>query len=384
VTMRNRRSMVVLIGGLCLALLGCSPLVPIARGYDGEPADGPGYPATVSDDGTVISFTSHATNLVPGDTNGVRDVFVLDRRTDETTRVSVRSDGTQASDESLTYARVSGDGNVVVFVSRAPNLVPGDDNGVEDVFVHDLRTGTTELVSVGSDGRQATGVLFGERPRGAAISDDGRLVAFSATGLDATTDEPRPYLHDRRTGRTTPVPGPALPAGATIGALSGDGRTLAYLVTDIEDWYAPVSVVVRDLRTGEDDRILAGHLLISNYSIDIDDRGRTVVWGGRDADWHFETVVADRRHRTVEVIAATDGFGSATSALSSNGRFVTTFTTPPDDTTGSAAIAVLDRRRGTTTPVGIGYWSDVSDDGRVVTVETFAQEGPFLWLAPGR
>ena len=380
--MRFRRSMVVVIGGLCLALLGCSPLVPIARGYDGEPPNGRGYPAVVSDDGKVVSFTSDASNLVPGDTNGVRDVFVFDRRTDETTRVSVSSDGAQASDESLTYARVTGNGAFVVFVSRAPDLVPNDSNGVEDVFVHDLRTGTTELVSVATDGTQATGVLFGERPRGPAISDDGRIVAFSATGLDASTDEPRPYLHDRRTGRTVPVPGPPLPSGAAIGALSGDGRTLAYLLpaTDRE----LVSVVLRDLRTGHDDPILAEHLLFSNYTIDIDDRGRTVVWGGRDAGWHFETVVADRRHRTVEVIAATDGFGSATSTVSSNGRFVTTFTAPPDDTTGSAAISVLDRRRGTTTPVGLGYWTDVSDDGRVVTVETYAQEGPFLWVEESR
>ena len=383
-TTRCRRLTTGALAVLAMVLAGCSPLIPIARGADGEPANGRGYPATISDDGNVISFTSDASNLVPGDTNGVRDVFVLDRRTGETTRVSVTSDGSQVSGESLTYAKVSGNGRVVVFVSTASDLVPGDVNGEEDVFVHDLRTGVTELVSVGDDGRQATGVLFGVRPRGADISDDGRLVAFSATGLDTTTAEPRPFLRDRRTGRTRPVPGPALPSGAAVGALSGDGGTFVYLVSDIDDPFAPVTLMVRDLRTGRDDALLADDHKIANYTVGIDDRGRTVVWGGRDPNWHFETVVADRRDRTVEVIAATDGSGSATSQLSSDGRYVTAFTAPPDDTTGSAAIAVLDRRRGTTTPVGLGYWTDISDDGRAVVVETAVQEGPFLWLRPRR
>src|SRR5439155_349059 len=94
------------------------------------------------------------TNLVPGDTNGVTDVFVHDRQTGGTERVSVDSTGAQASDRSVNPA-ISADGRFVAFASDATNLVPGDKNSVTDVFVHDRLTGATERVSLDSTGAQA-------------------------------------------------------------------------------------------------------------------------------------------------------------------------------------------------------------------------------------
>src|SRR5438067_11090755 len=94
----------------------------------GPPPDGPTPPPSISADGRFVAFDSRATNLVPGDTNGRSDVFVHDRQTRRTERVSVDSAGTQADAESASPA-LSADGRFVAFSSSATNLVPGDTNG---------------------------------------------------------------------------------------------------------------------------------------------------------------------------------------------------------------------------------------------------------------
>jgi len=110
----------------------------------------------ISDDGRYVAFESAATNLVPGDTNGRHDVFVHDCQTGQTIRASVDSSGAQANDWSA-WATISGDGSIVGFFSIATNLVPGDTNGLYDVFVHDLQTGQTAQANVSSMGAQANG-----------------------------------------------------------------------------------------------------------------------------------------------------------------------------------------------------------------------------------
>src|SRR3990172_5886825 len=121
----------------------------------GQGSGGHSYEPSVSDDGRYVAFRSHATNLVAGDTNGTDDVFVRDRQTGVTVRVSVDSSGVQGNGGSYEPS-VSGDGRYVAFRSVASNLVPGDDNAVQDIFVHDRQTGATERVSVTSAGGQAT------------------------------------------------------------------------------------------------------------------------------------------------------------------------------------------------------------------------------------
>src|SRR5258705_3107994 len=111
----------------------------------------------VSDDGLRVVFASYATDLVPGDTNGFLDVFVRDVGAETTVRVSVDSAGHQTNANSLGGFSISGNGRFVVFSSEADNLVAGDTNGADDIFVHDIRTGQTILASVGPAGAPGNG-----------------------------------------------------------------------------------------------------------------------------------------------------------------------------------------------------------------------------------
>jgi Tol biopolymer transport system component len=131
----------------------------------------------ISADGRYVAFTSVASNLVPGDTNNSNDVFVRDRRTGTTSRVSVTSTGAQASTDSY-FSKISADGRYVAFSSPATNLVPDDTNQAWDVFVRDRRAGTTTRVSVTSTGAQASGGLY------PSISANGRRIAFISDASD--------------------------------------------------------------------------------------------------------------------------------------------------------------------------------------------------------
>src|SRR3989440_135688 len=129
---------------------------------------------SISAHGRFVAFYSSAANLVAGDTNGARDVFVRDRKTGKTTRVSVDSHGAQANGDSVA-ASISADGRLVAFLSSASKLVGGDTNGARDVFVRDRKARKTRRVSVDSHGAQGKGASFVP-----SISANGRFVAFSS------------------------------------------------------------------------------------------------------------------------------------------------------------------------------------------------------------
>jgi Tol biopolymer transport system component len=174
---------------------------------------------------------SDGTNLVPGDTNGVRDIFVHDRETGETTRVSVSSNGDQADGDSV-GGYISAPGRYVVFHSAATNLVENDTNGENDVFVHDVLTGETRRVSVSSQGAQANG--------GSAwpsISKSGRYIAFRSGATNLVPDDNNAvgdvFIHDLFTRAT--VRGSITVSGEEPNGLSGrhtispNGRYIAVL-----------------------------------------------------------------------------------------------------------------------------------------------------------
>src|SRR5262249_12011202 len=133
---------------------------------------------SISADGRFVCFVSAASDLVPGDTNGFEDVFVRDLQTRTTTLVSIGTAGTSGNGQSHDPA-MSAAGRVVAFVSEATDLLAGviDVNGIADVFVRDLKTAATHLATIDRTGSFAAG---GQAPL--AISDDGRFVAFMSAG----------------------------------------------------------------------------------------------------------------------------------------------------------------------------------------------------------
>lgn len=155
---------------------------------DGTQGNAESLGSFASGDGRFVAFFSMASTLVPGDTNDARDVFIHDTTTGATSRVSVASDGSQADRNSFRPV-MSPDGRDLAFDSEATNLIAGDTNGTSDVFVHDRATGATARVSVASDGTQANGASLR-----AALSPDGRFVAFEsdATNLVPRTPTGRP------------------------------------------------------------------------------------------------------------------------------------------------------------------------------------------------
>jgi Tol biopolymer transport system component len=144
----------------------------VSLGSDGVQGNEESYDPAISADGRFVAFWSYASNLVPGDSNRWADVFVHDRKTGTTRRVSIGSGGAQG-DGGSRFASISADGSLVAFQSDATNLAPRDSNNESDVFVHDRKRGTTRRVSRGPGGVQGNG-----RSDSGAISADGRFVAF--------------------------------------------------------------------------------------------------------------------------------------------------------------------------------------------------------------
>jgi Tol biopolymer transport system component len=193
-----------------------------ANSYSGEPS--------ISSDGRWVAFESGASNLVSGDTNAAPDIFVHDRETGTTTRVSIASNGAQSNNGSFAPS-ISADGTQVVFYSNASNLVAGDTNGVADVFVHDRQTGKTTRASLASNRAQSGG--FSDA---ASISADGRWVVFASRAENLvsgdTNDSTDVFVHDRYTGETVRASVAANGAQAesysNFPSISGNGRWIAF------------------------------------------------------------------------------------------------------------------------------------------------------------
>jgi Tol biopolymer transport system component len=179
----------------------------------GYPSDGQSFSVSISPDGRFVGFVSYADNLVPGDTNNVSDAFVHDRQTGATERVNVDSAGVQGNGRCSSPPVLSADGRYVVFDSDSSNLVPNDTNGLSDVFRRDRQSGTTERMSVASGGQQ--GDNFSYAPW---ISADGRFVAFQSTADNLVPGDSNWTYDDflRGPDLTLEADPPAPTAGATI------------------------------------------------------------------------------------------------------------------------------------------------------------------------
>ncbi len=175
----------------------------VSVGAQGQEADSFSFAPTVSADGARVAFTSFATNLVGGDGNGADDVFVRDLAAATTVRVSVAADGSEAAGFSG-GASLSADGIRVAFWSEGA-LVPGDSNGVVDAYVRDLAAGTVVRASVSSRGGQGDGPVTAPP----SLSPDGRFVGFESEATNLVPgDRNRSldvFLHDLTGGTTALV-----------------------------------------------------------------------------------------------------------------------------------------------------------------------------------
>lgn len=185
----------------------------------------------ISGDGRMIAFKSRANNLVPGDGNQNDDVFVHDRQTGTTQVASISLEGVTANNASSSPA-ISADGRFVAFTSFASNLVEDDSNAFDDVFVRDLVAGTTRLISRGHDGSPAD-----QHSYNPCISADGSVIAFHSDAGNLVADDINGdgrdvFVHDSATG-TTRLAHRATDGGNGNGitencGLSDDGSYVAY------------------------------------------------------------------------------------------------------------------------------------------------------------
>lgn len=217
----------------------------------------------MSADGRYVVFTSNAWNLVAGDTNHALDVFVKDVQTGSVTRVGSSGTGAQPNAHSNTAA-ISADGRFVAFSSLASNLAGTDNNGVADIFLHDLVSGSVQRVSSS---------VFSARLDGASmdpsISADGRYVAFAshATNLVAGDRNGRIdiFVRDMQTGTLVRVSvaqdGAEANGSSSSPSLSADGRYLGFVSNASNlvggDTNGVRDVFVKDLLTGEIARVSA-------------------------------------------------------------------------------------------------------------------------------
>jgi hypothetical protein len=297
----------------------------------------------ISDDGRYVAFGSYASNLVTGDTNFDSDIFVRDRQSGTTTRVSVVSGGAQADADSINPA-ISGDGRYVAFVSFATNLDPGGNNGfgIANVFVHDRQSGTTTRVS-NTNRKMANSAT-------PAISDDGRYVAFQSPDANLVAGDTNStydiFVYDRQSGTTSRVSvvsgGAQANDGSINPAISGDGRYVAF------------QSVASNLAPGDTN------------------------------GWH-DVFVHDRQSGTTTLISGAAGGAQANSesrtpAISKDGRYVAFQSYASNlvagDTNGTYDIFVHDRQSAVITRISDGekitdaaFTPEISDDGRYVTLE---------------
>jgi PKD repeat protein len=352
---------------------------------DGSEADHHSSLPALSRDGRLLAFASRATNLVPGDTNGVTDVFVRDLQAGTLERVSVATGGAQAAGGSTVSGAgdldLTADGRYVVFSSDSPNLVANDTDGEGNVFLHDRVTHVTEAVSLDPQGA----LRRGSRP---TVSADGRYVAFESwDAIDPADSAVRAdvYLRDRQAGVTTWVSRPASGAAPVEGfqgsrrpRVSADGRFVTFssdtanlvpqdangTYLDVFVFHVATGALELVSLDGADAGLPTGHSLDPALSED----GRFVVFSSDsplyfpgDANGTYDVVLRDRQSGALERISVNElgegaNHGSFNATVSPDGRYVAFHSRASNLApagTGSLQYYVRDRQAGTTSRVSV-------------------------------
>jgi hypothetical protein len=329
------------------------PAMWVSARPDGSEPAGVAYQPSISADGNLVAFWGNSSDLVSGDTNNRDDMFVRDLTAGTITRASVSSTGAQANNGAST-GEISADGTKVAFVSSSTNLVTGDTNGKFDIFVRDLTLGTTERVSVSSAGVEGNG----HSAAGVSISADGRFVGFrsDASNLVAgdTNGKSDAFVRDRQAGTTTRV-------SVSSSGAQGDNASQGPMLSANGQFVAFESQAT-NLVTGDTNAV--ADMFVHDLSNGETERVSVGSAGGRGN--------GPTDHGNV--------------ALSADGRFVTFASGASNmvgnDTNNSTDVFLRDRQSGTTERVSLsttGRQGDsssvqpsISSDGRFVAFVTFA------------
>ena len=390
--MKSSITLVFVLAALSLAATAGSASIPpttrVSVSSSGAEGLRPSYPAAISAGGRYVFFTSEAPNLVPGDTNARLDAFVHDRRTGATTRISVSSSGAQAEPAlgpdafgGSSAEGMSANARYLVFRSDAANLVPGDTNRAEDVFLRDRRTHRTTRISVSNEGRQGNGPS-----QFSSITPDGRFVAFAsdASNLVAgdTNGHTDIFLRDLKRGKTTRV---SYGNGkAEQVAISATGRYVAFEsaasnLVPLDTNNLP-DIFLRDMRSGRTIRIsvnsagkqATGRRYSNGSNVPtISADGRYVAFHSdtanlvpHDTNRTFDIFVHDRVSGKTERVSVGDhgqqanGENLGGAAISADGRYVAFTSLASNLVNGDANditdVFIRDLRRHTTRLVSLG------------------------------
>lgn len=362
----------------------------------------------ISADGRFIAFESTATNLVPGDTNNKSDIFVRDRLTNTTSRISVNSTGNQGNFDAFNPA-ISADGRFVTFESNSTNLVAADTNNTSDIFVHDRLNGSTTRISVDSTGQE------GDRPSlNPSISADRHFITFESNSTNLvpgdTNNNSDIFIRDIETNTTTRVSVNSTENQGNIGSfnpsISANGRFVAFdsLADNLVagDTNSTRDIFVRDIQTNTTTRVSVnssgnqGNSGSISAAISADSRfvafqsnASNLVTG--DTNGTSDIFVYDRLTNTTS-IASMNSTGDRANrssfkpSISADGRFVA-FDSLADnlaaaDTNGTNDIFVRDRDTATTTRISVNSENQgaditsfnpaISASGNVVAFDSFA------------
>jgi Tol biopolymer transport system component len=388
------------------ALAAAQNAARVSVASDGGQGDGPSFFGAVSANGRFLVFSSDATNLVPGDSNGKTDVFRRDLKTGETIRISVNDQGQEGNGRSFASG-VSRDGRLVLFWSHATNLVPGDTNAFEDVFLRDVQLGTTTRLSLAPGGIQTDG-----GNRFPTMSDDGRFIAFEsfATNLvpfdfNGRTDV---YLLDRSTGQIKRVGQPS--EGESNGdslrpMITPNGRFLSFESSASNlvpgDTNGTIDAFMLDLTQGT---LVRASVSDAGIEGDQQSRGPTVSNNGRwvlftsladnlvpgDTNQVFDVFIRDLRRGTTRLVSVSSNGSEGDSGavrgatLDPRGRFLAFGSFASNmvagDTNGFSDVFLRDLVRGTTIRLTKGIEGDEANGdssaaafvGRSVLVQSTA------------
>jgi Tol biopolymer transport system component len=362
--------------------------VDLAGGDPNRESSGP----SISADGRYVAFESEASDLVGGDENGFSDVFVRDLLGGTTTRVSVDTTGGNANGRS-SGPSISADGRFVSFWSGASDLVAGDANGFEDVFVRDMVSGVTRRVSVDMDGGDPDLYSFS-----AAISANGRYVAFISWASDLAAEDTNHdsdvFVRDMAQGSTAPASIEMVSGelhGGMFGSpsISGDGRYVAFAGREGGYWGGTLDVFVRDLRRGVTTKVSVNWQgrdpLGESLNPDISADGRYVSFDSTACDivpgsCGTQAYVRDMRDETT-IRVSVDPDGGRAPSISADGRYVALSSLHGDvflrDLVANTTTQVsVDQDGGS--PDGASFAPSISADGQNIAFSSYASD-----LVPG-